>query len=267
MEEKIKGIVSVFLQLPAGQIDAATPIDRAALKSSILMHRMYAKLADEGITVDNYADIKVVGDLLRRQTSAAPATNGAASSAMAMSFAASATGMTTARVSGGDPAPGVGIDIEEVAALPRALDFRKEAFYTENFTPAEIAYCILQADPYASFAGLFAAKEAIVKAEGRYHGQPFNRLEISHSAEGRPLCPGFGLSISHAGAMAVAVAVRAGGSPLPSGWAPGPVFAGTSADNAAPDNGAPAGKPASTAWVSWIALLLAVAALSVALKH
>ena len=88
-----------------------------------------------------------------------------------------------------------------------AHDFRKESFYTENFTAGEMAYCILQADPYASFTGLFAAKEAILKASfTQYSTRPFNTIEISHSPEGRPLHDGFRLSISHAGNMAVAVA-------------------------------------------------------------
>ncbi|HEV3326120.1 MAG TPA: hypothetical protein VG052_10965, partial [Puia sp.] len=67
MEEKIKGIVSVFIKLPAEQIGAGTPIDRSALQSSILLHRMYARLAEEGFRVENYANIKVFGDLLQQR--------------------------------------------------------------------------------------------------------------------------------------------------------------------------------------------------------
>jgi phosphopantetheine--protein transferase-like protein len=237
MEEKIREIVSGFIKVPAAQIAESTPIDRTVLKSSILLHRMYARLGEEGVVVNDYAGIKVFGDLISKQ--------------------GGTISLTTAPVypqSGESPgASGVGIDIEEVAALPRVADLRKESFYTQNFTPAEIAYCILQADPYSSLTGLFAAKEAIVKADGQYRNRPFNTMEIGHSAEGRPEFPGIGLSISHAGGMAVAVAVRGGAS------------ANAQLAHSAPPKAET--KPASMAWISWIALVLGAAALVIALKH
>jgi phosphopantetheine--protein transferase-like protein len=233
MEEKIKEIVSTYIRVPADQIGVGTPIDRTVLQSSILLHRMYARLGEEGVVVDDYAGIKVFGDLIKKQG-----------------------GMTTwtampVQPQHGDGAvtPGIGIDIEEVAALPRVADLRKESFYAQNFTPGEIAYCILQADPYESLAGLFAAKEAIVKADGQYRNRPFHTIMISHSPEGRPVFPGMGLSISHAAGMAVAVAL-----------------VDTKAD---PPPQAPqiVAKQASTGWINWMALLLAAAALLLALKH
>jgi phosphopantetheinyl transferase (holo-ACP synthase) len=249
MEEKIKEIVSGFIKLPAGEIGPGTPIDRSALQSSILVHRMYARLAEEGIVVENYAAIKLFGDLLRSSGVAA------GSSETGLRQEAGPAANIRANGVGGDALPGIGLDIEEIAALPRAADFRKETFYTLNFTPAEIAYCILQADPYASLTGLFAAKEAIVKADGQYRSHPFHTLGISHSTEGKPIFPGFGLSISHAGGMAVAVAVRSGAGPLqqPVSPAQSPIPAGR--------------KPGFAAWIAWMSLLLALAALLVALKH
>jgi hypothetical protein len=38
----------------------------------------------------------------------------------------------------------VGIDIENIASLPKTNDFRTEGFYIDNFGEKEIAYCILQ---------------------------------------------------------------------------------------------------------------------------
>jgi phosphopantetheine--protein transferase-like protein len=244
MEEKIKGIVSVFIKLPAEQIGAGTPIDRTALQSSILLHRMYARLAEEGIRVENYANIKVFGDLLQQQGNTAGNNPQPPGMIAPLSTAAGITAT-----------PAIGIDIEEVAALPKTPDFRKTEFYTMNFTPAEIAYCILQPDPYSSFAGLFAAKEAIIKADGRYRTSRFNTLEIGHSAEGAPLHPGFGLSISHANGMAAAVAIPTGAVLLSQ-----PAVREIS-------SAAPPGKPAGhMAWIAWIALVLAVTALWMALK-
>ena len=248
-EEKIKEIVSGFIQIPASQIGEGTPIGRGAVRSSILLHRMYARLGEEGMVVENYTGIKVFGDLMRTQGNAVGNAGGAA---------ADSAGVVPGAAAGGAPKVGlgIGIDIEEVAALPRAADLRKEPFYIQNFTAGEIAYCILQPDPYSSLTGLFAVKEAIVKADARYRDRAFHTLEIGHSADGKPEFPGFGLSISHAGNMAVAVAVRGGREEEAAVGA------------AALQNPIPAGRtPRSAAWIGWMALLLAAAALLVALKH
>jgi phosphopantetheinyl transferase (holo-ACP synthase) len=231
MEEKIKEIVSTYIKVPVDQIGMGTPIGRAALGNSILLHRMYARLGEEGIVVSDYAEIKVFGDLMRKQGSGDP--------------------LNSVPIMQSPPADtaGVGIDIEEVAALPRVADLRKESFYARNFTPGEIAYCILQADPYVSLTGLWAAKEAIVKADGQYRNRPFHTIAIGHSPEGKPGFPGMGLSISHAGGMAVAVAIVETKT--------GPV----------PEMRKTTEKQTSTAWINWIALLLAAAALLLALKH
>jgi len=200
MESTIKEIVSVFIKVPADQIGPSTPVGRTAVKSSILLHRMYAKLSEQGLRVENYAEIQSFGDLQRHANGGA-APFPAPADGQAAPVAISAP--VLAETSGG----GIGVDMEEIAALPRTHDFRKESFYIENFTAGEIAYCILQADPYASFTGLFAAKEAIVKAaDGRYSHRPFHTIEIGHSPDGKPLHDGWHLSISHAGNMAVAVA-------------------------------------------------------------
>ena len=195
MEEKIKEIVSAFTKIPIGDIGPSTLVDRQAVKSSILLHRMYARLAEEGLIVENYSAVQTFGDLIGNRDR--KGINGAAVHMPAETVAA------VAGVSAGN----IGIDIEELSSLPRAHDFRKDEFYIMNFTPSEIAYCVLQPDPYASFAGLFSAKEAIIKADGRLRSRSFNSIGITHGSEGEPLYPGFHLSISHAGGVAVAVAI------------------------------------------------------------
>ena len=81
---------------------------------------------------------------------------------------------------------GIGIDAEEISLMPATNDFRDHEFYTMNFAAAEIAYCILQPDSRASFAGLFAAKEAIVKADNSYKNKPFHTIFIDHLPGGKP---------------------------------------------------------------------------------
>jgi fatty acid synthase subunit alpha len=59
-------------------------------------------------------------------------------------------------------AGGVGVDVEPVATFSPLAD--KDTFIQRNFTQAEQAYCRGASSPEASFAGRWAAKEAVVKA-------------------------------------------------------------------------------------------------------
>jgi phosphopantetheinyl transferase (holo-ACP synthase) len=91
--------------------------------------------------------------------------------------------------------------------MPVTNDFREDIFYTMNFSTTEISYCILQTNPYASFAGLFAAKEAIVKADNRFKTIEFKNIPVQHLSNGKPFHEGFNISVAHTGEIAVAVAV------------------------------------------------------------
>jgi phosphopantetheine--protein transferase-like protein len=200
MEEKIKEIIAVFLKVPPAQVSGITVIDRSAVSSSILLHRMYAKLAAEGVAVSNYQDIRTVNDLLQSVNGAVQTTVAPAAGEVAIPVIKS---LSTAAPAGS----GVGVDIEAVSAMPITGDFREDAFYSMYFSPAEIAWCILKPNPYASFAGLFAAKEAIVKADNNYKKTPFNQINIAHTAEGKPLHAAFQLSIAHTEELAIAIAL------------------------------------------------------------
>ncbi len=203
MEEKIKEIVAVFTRIPADQISAVTLVDRSAVTSSIMLHRMYAKMSEAGIVVENYWDIKNFGNLLQRIEGVTFSANG-----IENLTPTAANGQYYATESAQQVPVSIGIDVEEINAMPRVNDFREEVFYQMNFAAPEIAYCILQPDPYASFAVLFAAKEAIVKADNNFRNKPFNKIIVDHLPEGKPVHDQFHLSVSHTGSVAVAVAVR-----------------------------------------------------------
>ncbi len=203
MEEKIKHITARFLKIPAENITALTPIGRTAVESSILIHRMYAMLAQEGMPIADYTNIETFGQLLSRLSlfgeNSAVSTDPGLRSAPALQNTF-------------DPAsrqPAVGIDIESVDALPVVSDFREDHFYQRNFSDREIAHCILQNQPLVSFAGLFAAKEALIKAGLTGFTNGLGAIEIIHTGEGRPLYPGFTLSIAHTDQVAVAIALPA----------------------------------------------------------
>jgi phosphopantetheine--protein transferase-like protein len=102
----------------------------------------------------------------------------------------------------------IGVDIEETGRMPESTDFRADKFYTMNFSPSEISYCILQVSPLVSFAGLFAVKEAITKANGIHKSQAFNTIVIDHLPGGKPIHPDFYISISHTANLAIAVAIQ-----------------------------------------------------------
>ena len=197
MEENIKKIVSEFIKIPVEQINGETGIGRSVLVNSILVLRMYAAIAKEGFVIDNYQEIKTYGELLnkisgnQKDRNYIPIMNENALHSQIK-----------------DQIKGIGIDIEEISNLPRTDDFREEAFYQLNFTSQEIAYCIIQPDPYASFCGLFAVKEAIVKASNFYKNIPFNKLFVDHLENSKPVFSGFEISISHTNSIAIAVAVK-----------------------------------------------------------
>ncbi|MGG9972129.1 holo-ACP synthase [Ferruginibacter sp. SUN002] len=195
MEEKIKSIVAVYTKIPAENISNQTVIDRTAVASSIILHRMYGNLRNEGIPVENYWDIKTFGDLLKQL-------NGADNIVVSEYTEAD----SNANIQ--DEAILVGSDIEEVKNMPVVNDFREDEFYTMNFTSTEIAYAILQPNPFATFAGLFAAKEAIIKADNTYRNKKFNSIFIDHLPSGKPVHPEFSLSISHTNELAMATAIK-----------------------------------------------------------
>ncbi|RHZ19227.1 hypothetical protein DYB37_003435 [Aphanomyces astaci] len=123
---------------------------------------------------------------------------------------------------------GLGIDVEPVATF---ADYAtKQVFIQRNFTAAEIAYCESSAGAASSFAGRWAAKEAVIKAicnanPGATLTQgadaPLIDIEVGKATSGAPTVTLTGraleafqnsnlssikLSISHSGEYAVAQA-------------------------------------------------------------
>lgn len=211
--QALAAIVAPFLRCAPEEITAQTSLQQSVVGSSIRYHRMFAALESAvGRRLDR-ASIRTLSDLL----AASPSNTNGSSGTNGSSRAAS-DGSTQARRGPAaaqarlEPvaaqALSVGIDIEAVSEMPEAFDYRAHEFYAATFTPREIAHCLLSDDVRASFAGRFAAKEAIVKADAGYAFKPFNAVEIEADDHGAPRFPGFSISISHAGGMAVAVAIR-----------------------------------------------------------
>lgn len=109
----------------------------------------------------------------------------------------------------------IGADIVEIKRIAEAINSAR--FLARVFTPDECAYCRKKARPAESFAGIYAAKEAVAKVSGKGIIGPLTDIEIVHSALGAPEVVLHGkmaeivkekvfVSVSHDGEYAFAVA-------------------------------------------------------------
>jgi holo-[acyl-carrier protein] synthase len=125
----------------------------------------------------------------------------------------------------------IGIDLIEIDRVEAALRRHPLRFRARVFTDREIAECDRKKRPAESYAGRFAAKEAIGKLLGT--GVPFTWREIEIAGRGKPLVTLTGsmrraaerlgieridLSMTHSrttsAAVAVGVASPAAGGPV-----------------------------------------------------
>lgn len=98
----------------------------------------------------------------------------------------------------------IGTDIVKISRIEKSIE--KSSFLSSVFTENEIAY----SKKSESFAGIFAAKEAYLKALGTGINCRLNTIEILHNSKGKPYINGVqksDLSISHDGDYAVATVI------------------------------------------------------------
>ena len=69
--------------------------------------------------------------------------------------------------------------------MERALA-RHPTMRARVFTPEEIAYCDSKARPAESYAGRFAAREAVIKALGGYRGKRWQDISVTRAPSGAP---------------------------------------------------------------------------------
>ena len=111
-----------------------------------------------------------------------------------------------------------GIDIIEVERIQNNIENYGESFLNKIYTENEIQYCeSKKANRYQSYAGRFAAKEAVFKAISKVLNNKFDiswkDIEILNQADGRPFVQlnynnvqnfKIDISISHIAATAIA---------------------------------------------------------------
>lgn len=114
---------------------------------------------------------------------------------------------------------GVGLDMCAISRMEKLL--LDDRFLNRYFDPSEIAYITGRgASAAQSMAGLYAAKEAFLKAVGTgLSGAPLREIIVTHTAAGQPVYAPVGqaaallkggrmlCSISHEGDAAAAVAL------------------------------------------------------------
>ena len=113
----------------------------------------------------------------------------------------------------------IGLDVVDVERFRRTI-LRSPGFVDRFFTSAEKLRCIEYEDPVVHLAGIFAAKEATMKALGGVPAVAYaRRIEISHDGSGalRARLDGTSIKVSIAqdGGYAVAVAVGSLHPPWP----------------------------------------------------
>ena len=80
---------------------------------------------------------------------------------------------------------GLGVDICEIARIERALE-RHPTLRERVFSPEEIEYCDSRARPAESYAGRFAAREAVIKALGGYRERGWHDISVTRAPTGAP---------------------------------------------------------------------------------
>lgn len=112
----------------------------------------------------------------------------------------------------------LGVDVVDVERFRALLD-RSPGIATRFFTDDEREHCAASRDRVLGLAGTFAAKEAVMKALGLTPAPAWSRrIRITRDPSGRPSAQvegrgAVGVSISHDGPVAVAVALAVPDAP------------------------------------------------------
>jgi len=90
---------------------------------------------------------------------------------------------------------GVGTDVVDIERFARIMSRSRDGFREHLFTDREIAYCERYKENMASYAAVFAAKEAFLKAlrTGLAPGMRWKDAEVIHEPSGAPAMVAHGL--------------------------------------------------------------------------
>lgn len=82
---------------------------------------------------------------------------------------------------------GIGVDIQHLSSFPDDI-FSSDNINlrTSLFTELEVVYSLSRPDPKITLLGIYAAKEAVIKALNNKNKIQFNYIEIRHYPSGKP---------------------------------------------------------------------------------
>jgi phosphopantetheine--protein transferase-like protein len=235
----LRKTVADFFEVDVGQVGPTFPltgrivqssIDRAALASRI---RHQVGLNSKAVyTAATYEELEA--GLIPGVAQSVPASMGSPTATLNDR----ATRVTTRSVRPAEPAPdgrpaSCGIDMELIERFPSVADYWEDPFYKTCFTPAEIAYCLMQEAPAHHFAARWCAKEALKKCDPDLFSEEMKNLEVVSGDSQEPLLNHYvggelrrlphSVSISHTPLAAIAVVIRVGSGSAQPDFSPGTV--------------------------------------------
>jgi phosphopantetheine--protein transferase-like protein len=210
MRDEIRGMIATMLMVAPAEMQDGSSL--AALNTSLGSARLRLGLKRLGLALPAGAAPATFGGLL-----AALEGNGVAVATEKVAIVALPAVTPVVRGAAGLQ---VGLDVEEIGALPAASDYWEHEFYRGSFARAEIAYAVQQPEPRVHLAGFWCAKEALRKCDPLFAKVEFCRIAVAHDASGQPyltLDSSSGterllhaVSISHTADVAAAVVVLGG---------------------------------------------------------
>lgn len=262
--ETLQDVVATLLGTQSVDVHPDFAFAGTRLQGSLARTRLYTAIAQQlGVACQEAYTARTYGELYTAVYGTGPV--------VATTQATAAPPAPGRHVQGNGATPSVacGIDIEMIANMPVVADYWSDAFYSATFTPAEIAYCLLQDQPSIHFAARWCAKEALKKCAPAYLQADLRTLEVTVSASGAPcLCAvahghstplPFAVSLSHTPQVAVAVVIKVPGASVTASSVTPAVLPAAIAPPAA---STVAGSRAHTAWLP---LLMGSSALGLAL--
>ena len=179
LADRLTDLTARFWRLEPEEVAGSLRFDSRGLSGfgSVRVLTFFAAIESQlGVRIDDPSSIRTFADLLTQVENGGP------------------PAPAPDRVAAPVPAPvpripasiGLGHDIEEVRNLPDAADYRQDPFYRDNFSPAELDYCLDQQDPRPHLAARWCAKEAVKKCSPHLLHVPMASIEVSLLVTGEP---------------------------------------------------------------------------------
>jgi len=184
--------LSRIARKPTAQIADHMVLASLGVSSSLGLSLLRTSLESaSGKSLEPLSGMMRVGDLVTLMTNgavpgAAPAIADAPAAALlaATSLAAATPAVNESMTWPG--AIGLGLDIQDVDALPLSSDYRSHEFYRSHFLASEIATAVLRPDARVHLCGIFCAKEAAKKSHPALLEARMNTLVVTHDSGGKP---------------------------------------------------------------------------------